>query len=100
MLTNEEWEQIESAPKYTMEQIGTYLKLHLSADEKLALAYELHHQAGKALTNIYGECHSENTYNKKVAQIQKKAQKILKDDLSWRFQGEPDFIAELGIELH
>lgn len=100
MIDYEEFKQIERAPKYTIEQIGTYLKHRLNAAEKLALAYELHFLAGKELSEVYFYSKNEEVYNKKVERIQRKAQKILENELSWSFSKKPDFIAKLGIELH
>ncbi|MCM1030352.1 MAG: hypothetical protein NC410_02750 [Oscillibacter sp.] len=93
-------EKVFNAPKYSILEIGTYLKHRLNAAEKLALTYELHSLTGKELSDIYFYCENEEVYNKKVERIQRKAQKILKNELSWGFSQKPDFIAQLGIELH
>lgn len=93
-------DEVQNAPKYSMIEIGTYLKHRLTAAEKLALAYELHFLAGKELSEIYFYSKNEDIYNKKVERIQRKTQKILKNELSWNFHKKMDFIAELGIELH
>lgn len=108
MRTMQDLKLIEKAPKFPIEQIGDYLRIRLTAAEKLALAYELHHQVSNELGYLNDRCYQreeeegidpEKAYADGVVQIQRKAQKILENALNWRFDEQTDFLTELGIEL-